>query len=393
MCSVCLVIQLKPHREAERIRAVNLGLIPDPLKPRRLDEALPFFGTCTLMCPEFERHEREYQNNSDRWERYPGTMRIDPLKAVKAFHRPAAGNDQPLPSDVRPPDILKTTLDYLFNELLPQESLFETHGFIRDRTRSIRQDFTLQNERGEIAIECHERIARYHILCLHFLRDKEGVGSYQEQQELEQVRKGELFLLQSLNEFYDDFRGSNRIWPHEAEFRGYYLLTHLRDADAARTIERLPQAIFMDPRLQSALKLHTLAQCSNLTKPPSGRRPASSPATLNGFSRLFKQISQPQTSFLAACILETHFRDIRVAALKSIRSAQSRPYGAHVPLKELARACAMPVEECLVFCDACGLKVTRPPDANDSTVELHNRVAFDGKSLATMQTHSTSQLI
>lgn len=129
-------LQLKPHRDAERVRAVNLGLIPDPLKPRRLDEALPFFGTCTQMCPEFERHEREYQNNTDRWERvssarsdtfnhsasdhiwsfdsqdlllwqYPGTMRIDPLKAVKAFHRPAAGNDQPLPSDVRPPHILK----------------------------------------------------------------------------------------------------------------------------------------------------------------------------------------------------------------------------------------------------------------------------------------------
>jgi hypothetical protein len=84
----------------------------------------------------------------------------------------------------------QSTLDYLFKVLLAKESLFDTHGFIRDRTRSIRQDFTLQNDRGPIAIECHERIARYHILCLHFLRDKEGVGSYQEQQELEQVRKG-----------------------------------------------------------------------------------------------------------------------------------------------------------------------------------------------------------
>ncbi|KAH9820242.1 SAC3/GANP/Nin1/mts3/eIF-3 p25 family-domain-containing protein [Melampsora americana] len=371
-------LELKPHRDAERVQAVNLGLIPDPLKPRRLDEALPFFGTCTQMCPEFERHEREYQNNTDRWERYPGTMRIDPLKAVKAFHRPAAGNDQPLPSDVRPPHILKSTLDYLFNDLLPQESLFETHGFIRDRTRSIRQDFTLQNERGSMAIECHERIARYHIMCLHFLRDKEGVGSYQEQQELEQVRK----VLQSLNEFYDDFRGSNQLWPHEAEFRAYYLLTHLRDADAARTTERLPQVIFLDPRLQSALKLHALAQCSNLTKAPSGRRPTSSPATLNGFSRLFKQISSPQTSFLAACLLETHFRDIRVAALKAIRSAQSRMYGAKLPLKALARACAMPIlQECLDFCVACGLKIARTADLSECTVELHNHVTFDDHSI------------
>lgn len=66
-------LKLKPHRDAERLRAVKLGLIPDPLKPRRLDEALPFLGTCTEMCPEFELHEREFQNNSDRWERVSST--------------------------------------------------------------------------------------------------------------------------------------------------------------------------------------------------------------------------------------------------------------------------------------------------------------------------------
>lgn len=85
---------------------------------------------------------------------------------------------------------MQRTLDYLFNELLPVAPLFETHGFIRDRTRAIRQDFTVQNERGLEAIECHERIARYHIMCLHDLHDKEGLGSYQEAQELEQLRKG-----------------------------------------------------------------------------------------------------------------------------------------------------------------------------------------------------------
>jgi hypothetical protein len=37
----------------------------------------------------------------------PGSNRIDPTLAVKAFHRPAAGNEQPLPSDVRPPKVLK----------------------------------------------------------------------------------------------------------------------------------------------------------------------------------------------------------------------------------------------------------------------------------------------
>ncbi|WAQ83094.1 hypothetical protein PtA15_3A461 [Puccinia triticina] len=366
-------LELKPHREAERQSAVREGLIPDPLKPRRLDEALPFLGTCLDMCPEFERHEREYQNNSDRWERYPGTYRIDPKKAVKAFHRPAAGNDQPLPSDVRPPGILKSTLDYLFKILLAKESLFDTHGFIRDRTRSIRQDFTLQNDRGPIAIECHERIARYHILCLHFLRDKEGVGSYQEQQELEQVRK----VLQSLNEFYDDYRGSDCFCPNEAEFRAYYLLTHLRDSDAARATERLPEKVFSDQRLQSALQLQILAQCGNMSR-AAGRRPANSPATLNAFTRLFKKVSSTQTSFLNACLLETHFSEIRVSALKALRSAQSRKYGAHVPLVEIAKLCYMSLEESYGFCTACGLTMSSE-ELERCTVALHRHAPFDDK--------------
>jgi len=62
-----------------------------------------------------------------------------------------------------------------------------THGFVRDRTRSIRQDFSLQNIRDKCAVEAHERIARYHILSLHQLCEKEG---FSVQQEREQLFKG-----------------------------------------------------------------------------------------------------------------------------------------------------------------------------------------------------------
>ena len=63
-----LLLQLKNLREKERRDAIAAGLIPDPLKPRRLDEAITFQGVCTLMCPEFEREERDYQKNVDKWE-------------------------------------------------------------------------------------------------------------------------------------------------------------------------------------------------------------------------------------------------------------------------------------------------------------------------------------
>lgn len=61
--------QLKPLREAQRARDIKSGLIPDPLKPMRLDQATDFLGTCVEMCPEWEREEREYQNNVDLLER------------------------------------------------------------------------------------------------------------------------------------------------------------------------------------------------------------------------------------------------------------------------------------------------------------------------------------
>ena len=40
----------------------------------------------------------------------PATGRIDARRAVKTFHRPAAGDEMPLPSDVRPPDTLKVKI-------------------------------------------------------------------------------------------------------------------------------------------------------------------------------------------------------------------------------------------------------------------------------------------
>lgn len=63
------VSQLKPLREEQRAKAIKQGLIPDPSKPMRLDQATDFEGTCEEMCPEWEREEREYQNNVDPLER------------------------------------------------------------------------------------------------------------------------------------------------------------------------------------------------------------------------------------------------------------------------------------------------------------------------------------
>ncbi|GAA6030212.1 hypothetical protein JCM8097_008990 [Rhodosporidiobolus ruineniae] len=362
-----ICVQLKPLRDQQRLAAIKSGLIPDPSKPMRLDEATDFQGTCEEMCPEWEREEREYQNNVDPLERYPGTTRIDPSRAVKAFHRPAAGNDAPLPSDVRPPPVLHQTLDYLFHTLLPTLPLATTHPFLRDRTRSIRQDFTVQNVRGRSAIEAHERIARYHILALGALREQSG---FSESQELEQLRK----VLKSLNEFYDDARihDPSSSFPNEPEFRSYHLLTHLRDPDVVWSTELLPLPVFLHPLLQTALSLHRLAQKSNL---PRGER-----ASLNAFSRFFKLVGDPSVPYLFGCILSTHFPSIRLHALEALRSAYLKQHSAF-PLRTLAKVLGCDDEdEARSVCEGFGV-VVRPDERGKMVAELHKGAVLKSATL------------
>lgn len=71
------------------------------------------------------------------------------------------------------------------------------HLFIRDRTRSIRQDFAIQHTSDSITISCHERIARFHVVALHEMRSapvREDASHevYSEQQEVEQLNKSKL---------------------------------------------------------------------------------------------------------------------------------------------------------------------------------------------------------
>jgi hypothetical protein len=70
-----------------------------------LEHAIDLRGTCQDKCPKFEMIEREIQNGLDALE-MDAEGHLDPDKAVKAYRRSAAGNEQPLPSDVRSPQAL-----------------------------------------------------------------------------------------------------------------------------------------------------------------------------------------------------------------------------------------------------------------------------------------------
>ena len=293
-------------RETERKQMETLGLVDAENISKDLTDAISFQGSCLDMCPIFERVRRALEKNVKALEKDPNTNKISRTRAIKAFSRPAAGQPPPLPSEVRPPHILKQTLDYLIENIVPQ--LPEAHSFIWDRTRSIRQDFTYQNFFGPEAIDCNERIVRIHLVSLHIMAGSDV--EYSQQQELEQFNKA----LQTLVEIYQDVRNHGGRAPNEAEFRSYYLLSHLRDPELEREIQELPSDILENRQVQLALMFRNMVSQNNIVE----RGYNNSIGALNLFLEFFKIVYSHETPFLMSCLLETQFNEIRFYALKSM---------------------------------------------------------------------------
>lgn len=298
--------EFQKMREIERKKMEELGLVDAENTRKDLNDAIYFQGSCLEMCPVFERTRRALENNVKALEKDPITNKISRERAVKAFSRPAAGQPPPMPSDVRPPHILVKTLDYIVDNFLDQ--LPGAHSFIWDRTRSIRQDFIYQNFYGAEAIDCNERIVRIHLVSLHIMAGNDV--EYSQQQELEQFNKA----LQTLTEIYEDVRHNGGQCPNEAEFRAYHLISHFRDPELEREIQSLPNHILRDQKVQLALRFRYLMAQKHLVE--RGYTNIIGPMDL--FVEFFRLVYRDETFFLLACLLETHFNEVRFYALKSI---------------------------------------------------------------------------
>ncbi|XP_061346019.1 SAC3 family protein C isoform X2 [Gastrolobium bilobum] len=120
----------------------------------------PLVGTCPYMCPERERIQREKLRDLAVFERLNGNPgKSSPALAVKKFCRTISAKYVQA-SDIRPLTVLEDTLNYLLSLLESKEHPFEVvHDFIFDRTRSIRQDITMQNIVSKKAIYMYEGMA------------------------------------------------------------------------------------------------------------------------------------------------------------------------------------------------------------------------------------------
>ncbi|PWY72892.1 hypothetical protein BO70DRAFT_364668 [Aspergillus heteromorphus CBS 117.55] len=210
-------------------------------------------------------------------------------------------------------------MNYLIRHVINgPEPLGLIHKFVWDRTRSIRNDFSVQQVTQEdhvkIAVTCLERIARFHIVSLHLLSSPANEEPFDRHQEREQLNNTMLSLMY----YYDDNRG--RIsFPNEDELRAYYIIFSIHDQrpDLEARVQKWPAELRNSPRVQIALEL--FAAASN-TWEYQGTLDAKRPnAIAQGFyTRFFRMIDSPGVSYLMACVAEIYFNHMRQTAIRSI---------------------------------------------------------------------------
>ncbi|KAK3499645.1 SAC3/GANP/Nin1/mts3/eIF-3 p25 family-domain-containing protein [Neurospora hispaniola] len=308
----------------------KVELIDDPEKRRKLEDALPFKGICEDMCPEFEQISRiaEFDVKNEEKETQPGGLTAwpEPSKMVKKFGRSAAGQDAPLPMDVRSIDALRRTTDYLFNDLLQSENnLPSMHNYLWDRTRAVRKDFTFHSQKSaeemKDMVYCFETITRFHATALHLLSRKGFANEdFEQKQEIEQLGR----TILSLMEAYDVCKEKHVLCENEAEFRAYYLLLNAHDPSIAQRIRTWGKEYwFESEEIQTALSLIQVMEDLRESKGPIKPRRMTTMSD-TAFTNFFAIVEDPRVSYTMACVAEVHFTFVRQCILKNLVKAYAR---------------------------------------------------------------------
>ncbi|EQC29272.1 hypothetical protein SDRG_12940 [Saprolegnia diclina VS20] len=324
--------------------------LPQPPAKTDLAEATHLEGTCVDMCSPKELEMHLKHDELSAFEKGPDAF------AVKKFQRSSASHKLDIPSEVRPLGVLRSTQLYLEQHIMDRErlgidhrinpprvpDLLDLYNFLWDRTRMIRKDISLQNYRGgggrthPIAMDIHERIARYYILSQHELIDE---AHFVVQQNVEQFGK----TLRSLLDFYDDARAEGLpSSPFEPEFAGYYILGTLHDGgilDVLKFTKSMPPNLLASDCVQFAWAVFVARRTNDYV----------------GFFRLVQG-----ATYLQACLMHQYFPNVRSKALEAMNAGYKRPGNTtqEYPIQELTDLlCFEDEEHTALVCELHGLTV------------------------------------
>ncbi|KAH6686343.1 80 kd MCM3-associated protein [Plectosphaerella plurivora] len=318
----------KVYRDRARDSLIRANLVDAPGVQKRLEDALVFKGVCENMCPEMEMITRIIEPDIPSVEKDPATSFVERRKMIKKLARSAAGQETPLPMDVLSVASMRRTLNYLIDNLLrTDENLPVVHGYLWDRTRALRRDFTFHSEMcaEELTdqVYCYENIIRFHVTALHLLSRKSvRPEEFSEQQELEQLSK----TLMSLMSAYETCEAKNVICENESEFRAYYGLFFASSPDIQSSFQRGARSLqaWKDSDvIRTAVSLIEALQNTSSKHGPLGNSP--SHAALGMHSVYFRILESPEVSYTMACFAEIHFGTLRRSILQQAKKAYRRP--------------------------------------------------------------------
>ncbi|XP_015786281.1 germinal-center associated nuclear protein [Tetranychus urticae] len=300
-----------------------------------IETAKAVLGNCPDMCPEFERYFREENKQLSSLEMLNNEP--DPHAMVKEYRRAGADQEEPLPCELRSPEVLIRTMDYLICNIVDRVEqepgiVGDWYDFVWSRSRAIRKDITQQHLCDSTSVLLLEKCARFHIHCEHALIE-EDASVFDSKINNENLVK----CLQSLKDFYNDLNLKGTQSPNESEFRGYYLLLNLARPDILREVKLFHSHVRNSEPVQFALKCHYAM-------------------TTNNYIKFFDLVDS--TTYLNACILHRYFYDIRLQAFKIMRKAytisnQIEPY----PISGLINQLGFENEdEVISFCESIELE-------------------------------------
>ncbi|XP_071934299.1 SAC3 family protein C-like isoform X1 [Coffea arabica] len=297
-------------------------------------------GTCPFMCPVEERLQRERLRDLATFERLDGNPgKSSSNLAVKKFCRTISTSELQV-SDVRPLSVLEGTLNHLFNLFHSSEHPFEVvHDFIFDRTRSIRQDLSMQNISNNRAITMYERMVKFHIIShqkLHRSSSSPNVSSLL-YLNLEQLTKS----LMTLFNLYEANRISHSIYDNEPEFCSFYVLLQIHpDSKQGEPLSlwfcNLPSAIMKSKQMCFARNLLRYFRLGNYKR--------------------FMLMMKSEASYLQCCIVEPYINEVRALAVSCLNQAgyKLQPF----PLADLSNLLLLQESDVESFCNECGLETS-----------------------------------
>lgn len=273
------------------------------------------------MCPEKERVMREARNQVTNFESNQSDQYgIDPKKAIKQYSRSSADQEVPLPHELRPESVLKTTMTYLLHNIIdlcddPQTNTSLWFQFVWDRTRSIRKDITQQELCSPGTVELVEQCVRFHIHCSARLV-AEDPSVFDQKINTENLTK----CLQTLKYMYNDLKLKKVSCVNEAEFRAYIVLLNLNGGNFLWEIKQLEKRLIDSKEIRFALQVYFAIENSN-------------------YVRFFKLVKE--TSYMNACVLLRYFNQIRLKAIQiTIRSYAPRKGGFNYSISYLTNVLA-----------------------------------------------------